>query len=413
MTIKHDNGKPRPGLVLNTMSRAIQAVVDVAEHGARKYSPDNWLTVPNAQHRYTDAMLRHLLAEQTGEAKDADSGLLHAAHAAWGALARLDLMLRKAEQVKVPTASIAEPLRPFQPTPLRPLPPYPGCETQYPRERHRHEYRLEAAEAESLRRAGLLNDAVTAARNPDRPFPGGAAPGWPQQLVKWLRHYSKAFGPLADRGLLIAQYCSNTHDMRVIGAKAGRYSGLLAMINAVPQDGSAAGAIEALGLAVDEAVTYWDSIHAESVYVGFVLDTERKAAEERQAKRAAEAAKRRDEAARQQRLLQSPNRVAMAGLKHQLAQSLELNKLAKPLERLRRAGRLVATVEGLAVQLSVLDPASAPLVHVWEWFPKTATREQEQQAIRKAVAEAYRRLVTMPGLERYITPTVPFNPRLR
>lgn len=92
--MKHDEGKPRPQLVLGTMAQALQAVIEVAEHGARKYSPDNWLKVPDAQARYTDAMLRHLLAELSGEARDPDSSLLHAAHAAWGALARLELMLR-------------------------------------------------------------------------------------------------------------------------------------------------------------------------------------------------------------------------------------------------------------------------------------------------------------------------------
>lgn len=90
---KHDKGKPRPQLVLGTMAQAVQAVIEVAEHGARKYSPDNWLKVPNALDRYTDAMLRHLLADLEGEERDKDSGLLHAAHAAWGALARLELML--------------------------------------------------------------------------------------------------------------------------------------------------------------------------------------------------------------------------------------------------------------------------------------------------------------------------------
>jgi hypothetical protein len=43
--------------------------------------------------RYTDAMLRHALAEGIEEF-DTESGLKHAAHTAWNALARLELMLR-------------------------------------------------------------------------------------------------------------------------------------------------------------------------------------------------------------------------------------------------------------------------------------------------------------------------------
>ncbi len=94
MSIKHDQGKPRPSLVLGSMSRALNAVIEVAEHGAVKYEVDGWTRVPNGQQRYTDATLRHLLADVGGEARDPDSGLLHAAHVAWGALARLELELR-------------------------------------------------------------------------------------------------------------------------------------------------------------------------------------------------------------------------------------------------------------------------------------------------------------------------------
>jgi hypothetical protein len=96
--VKHDSGKPRPTLVMRSMSRAIQAVIEVGEFGAKKYAEDNWLKVTYGQQRYTDAMLRHLLAEMHGVERDPDSGLLHAAHAAWGALARLELMLRAADK---------------------------------------------------------------------------------------------------------------------------------------------------------------------------------------------------------------------------------------------------------------------------------------------------------------------------
>ena len=42
-------------------------------------------------------MVRHLLKEGSGERLDPDSGLMHAAHTAWGALARLELILREEE----------------------------------------------------------------------------------------------------------------------------------------------------------------------------------------------------------------------------------------------------------------------------------------------------------------------------
>lgn len=94
MGVKYDRGKPRPTLILGSMSNAIAAVIEIAEHGAVKYEVDGWMSVPDGQKRYTDATLRHLLADVGGEERDPDSGLLHAAHAAWGALARLELKIR-------------------------------------------------------------------------------------------------------------------------------------------------------------------------------------------------------------------------------------------------------------------------------------------------------------------------------
>ena len=93
---KHDGQKPQPALVLHSMSRAIQAVVEVATFGAGKYSPDNWLLVPDGINRYSNAKLRHMLDSST-ESHDPESGLLHAAHEAWNALAVLELMLRDAQ----------------------------------------------------------------------------------------------------------------------------------------------------------------------------------------------------------------------------------------------------------------------------------------------------------------------------
>ena len=92
---KLDRGKPRCGLVLLGFARALQEVSKVGTYGARKYTDSGWVEVPNGVPRYTDAMIRHLLREAEGEPYDPDTGLLHAAHAAWNALARLDLALRQ------------------------------------------------------------------------------------------------------------------------------------------------------------------------------------------------------------------------------------------------------------------------------------------------------------------------------
>lgn len=91
---KYDTDKPRCGLVINGFARALYEICKVGEMGAQKYAPDNWLSLENGVARYTDALYRHLLAEATGDVTDTESELLHAAHAAWNTLARLELMLR-------------------------------------------------------------------------------------------------------------------------------------------------------------------------------------------------------------------------------------------------------------------------------------------------------------------------------
>ena len=91
---KLDAGKVRVGLVLFGFARALEQVARVGTYGSEKYSDNGWMQVPDGVRRYTDALLRHLLAEAMGERIDPETGLPHAAHCAWNALARLDLMLR-------------------------------------------------------------------------------------------------------------------------------------------------------------------------------------------------------------------------------------------------------------------------------------------------------------------------------
>lgn len=95
---KLDAGKVRIGLCFMGFARALEAVAEVTTHGAEKYTPGGWLKVPDAKNRYTEAMFRHLLAEGKGEFVDTHSHLLHAAHAAWNALARLEFICLEAEE---------------------------------------------------------------------------------------------------------------------------------------------------------------------------------------------------------------------------------------------------------------------------------------------------------------------------
>ena len=94
---KDDNGKPMAGVLLD-FSRALQTVVDVGTYGAKKYTRTGWATVPEGSQRYTDAMMRHLLAMDVDpDGLDKETGLPHLAHVAWNALAVLELQARRKE----------------------------------------------------------------------------------------------------------------------------------------------------------------------------------------------------------------------------------------------------------------------------------------------------------------------------
>lgn len=91
---KLDHGKTRLDLVLGDFANALEAVGQIGTFGAEKYTDHGWLYVPGAKERYSDALLRHWRKSKTGEPTDTDSGMSHAAHLAWNALAVLELELR-------------------------------------------------------------------------------------------------------------------------------------------------------------------------------------------------------------------------------------------------------------------------------------------------------------------------------
>jgi hypothetical protein len=75
---KYDKEKLRWSLL---PLEALQDVVNVLEFGAKKYAPDNWKYVDNAQARYWDAAMRHMIAYKIDNQTDSETGLSHLAHA--------------------------------------------------------------------------------------------------------------------------------------------------------------------------------------------------------------------------------------------------------------------------------------------------------------------------------------------
>jgi len=79
--LKFDSGKLHPRLF---PMECFEAICKVLTFGEGKYSADNWKKV--APEKYIDAMWRHWIAWQTGEERDSESGLSHAAHFATNAV---------------------------------------------------------------------------------------------------------------------------------------------------------------------------------------------------------------------------------------------------------------------------------------------------------------------------------------
>lgn len=77
--------------------RALAAVANVSDVGAKKYTWKGWEEVPDGINRYSDALGRHIISESTEGLYDSQTGLLHAAQIAWNALARLELIIRGLE----------------------------------------------------------------------------------------------------------------------------------------------------------------------------------------------------------------------------------------------------------------------------------------------------------------------------
>lgn len=96
---KLDAGKPQADLLID-FGRALLAVAQVGTYGATKYTRGGWQHVPDGVNRYTGALLRHIFKEKI-EDFDPDTDFLHAAHCAWNALARLELMLREKEEKEI------------------------------------------------------------------------------------------------------------------------------------------------------------------------------------------------------------------------------------------------------------------------------------------------------------------------
>lgn len=95
-------GKVRMDLVMQDMPRAIESLARVMTWAleSKGYNESDWLNVPNGEQVYSGGMHRHDNKEKRGEEFDDESGLEHAIHTAWNAMARVELILRRKESAQ-------------------------------------------------------------------------------------------------------------------------------------------------------------------------------------------------------------------------------------------------------------------------------------------------------------------------
>ena len=92
--VKLDSGKLEYAKYLAHFPNAIKNLIEVATYGGEKYKETgtNWRVVDNAKKRYTEAMMRHILAYIFGEEIDKESGHHHLSHALWNICAVIELL---------------------------------------------------------------------------------------------------------------------------------------------------------------------------------------------------------------------------------------------------------------------------------------------------------------------------------
>lgn len=107
-TLKEKAAKPPIAVgVLQLFPRSMSILALLSKAGADKYgttvSTIRFLDTPSGYDLHTDALVRHIVDEKLeGPVNHKDGGALHAAQAAWNALARLEIFLYQAEKPASP-----------------------------------------------------------------------------------------------------------------------------------------------------------------------------------------------------------------------------------------------------------------------------------------------------------------------
>ena len=130
--------------VIAYFSNALAAVGAISKFGAAKHNegkmPTNWRAYECSV--YADALARHIFEEGKGDLYDSDSGMLHAGHEAWNALARLEKLLEVHPLHQPIEAKVIENLRVADPASLPVVPRVPMKIDQEERRLSSHQRRF-------------------------------------------------------------------------------------------------------------------------------------------------------------------------------------------------------------------------------------------------------------------------------
>ena len=92
---KFDSGKLEMGEFFSQFPKALEGLCTVAQYGKIKYSEGNgnvnFKEVPDSLKRYTDAMVRHMMAYLKSEFLDGESLCPHLYHLLWNVCALIEL----------------------------------------------------------------------------------------------------------------------------------------------------------------------------------------------------------------------------------------------------------------------------------------------------------------------------------
>lgn len=97
---KYDDAKTKMAMVLSYFADAFEGVAKCGTYGNVKYADGywdyNWNLLVDAEKRYLDAAIRHLMEDMKGNEFDSESGLPHIDHVTWNLMAVSQLRKRNA-----------------------------------------------------------------------------------------------------------------------------------------------------------------------------------------------------------------------------------------------------------------------------------------------------------------------------